>query len=289
MTDTCCQTDGNWTDDRMRKYRRMKRKILEFIAKQKSAQVALDKANRKIQALQKEKRRIIRRTKSNDDAMDISEEEEEEEGEADEEIDEEEEDELDEDEDMQGSTNRQPTFLMSKVTKAETVVVKKRATLRRKRVEIPRDENGNVQLPFSIASLTILNLGKVVWDRASFHSERYIWPVGYCVERTYMSMVNPNNQTTYTCKVEEDQDAPLFTIRAADAPDQELSAKTPTGAWALVIKRANEVRHKESANAISGPEYYGFAHPLVIEMIEELDGVDRCSRYVLKREPNGNA
>lgn len=122
-----------------------------------------------------------------------------------------------------------------------------------------------------------------------------------------MSMVDPNSQTTYTCRVEEDQDAPLvlqsgvimtgyinrlmsqFTIRAADAPDQELSAKTPTGAWALVIKRANEVRHKESANAISGPEYYGFAHPLVIEMIEELDGVDKCSRYVLKRETNGNS
>ncbi|KAF7724117.1 transforming growth factor beta regulator 1 [Apophysomyces ossiformis] len=165
-------------------------------------------------------RRILKQSKSNHDAMDISEDEEEEEGEADEEIDDEEEDELDEDEDMQ-------------------------------------------------ASLTILNLGKVVWDRAAFHSERYIWPVGYCVER-----------------VEEDQDAPLFTIRAADAPDQELSAKTPTGAWALVIKRANEIRHKESANAISGPEYYGFAHPLVIEMIEELDGVDKCSRYVLKRESN---
>jgi hypothetical protein len=58
-----------------------------------------------------------------------------------------------------------------------------------------------------------------------------------------------------------------------------LSAKTATSVWAIVIKKANEVRKRESANAISGPEYYGFSHPLVIEMIEELDGVDECTNY----------
>jgi hypothetical protein len=51
-----------------------------------------------------------------------------------------------------------------------------------------------------------------------------------------------------------------------------------------VIKRANEIRHKESSNAISGPEYYGFAHPLVIEMIEELEGVNDCDHYVRRHE-----
>lgn len=68
-------------------------------------------------------------------------------------------------------------------------------------------------------------------------------------------------------------------MSAADAPEIELSARTATGVWALVIKKANEKRQKESANAISGPEYYGFSHPVVIEMIEEMDGVDECSRY----------
>lgn len=75
-----------------------------------------------------------------------------------------------------------------------------------------------------------------------------------------------------------------FTLCAADAPQIELSAKTATGVWASVIKRANEVRQKESSNAISGPEYYGFAHPLVIEMMEEMPGVDACSRYRRKHK-----
>ena len=61
----------------------------------------------------------------------------------------------------------------------------KRATSSRTRkpVEVPRDEDGNVILPFQISSLKVLELGKVVYDRTSFHSERYIWPVGYCAER----------------------------------------------------------------------------------------------------------
>jgi hypothetical protein len=47
----------------------------------------------------------------------------------------------------------------------------------------------------------------------------------------------------------------------------------------LVIKKVNEVRQKDSSNAISGPEYYGFSNPLVREMIEELPNVDKCTKY----------
>ncbi|KAI8969966.1 F/Y-rich N-terminus-domain-containing protein [Mycotypha africana] len=184
----------------------------------------------------------------------------------DDELDEEDEDEEEDEEDELEEDDSEP-------------MPKRQRVSRRKRVVVPRDENGNIQLPFQIASLNVLDLGKIEWKRPAYHNDRYIFPIGYTVERTYMSMVDPDNQTTYTCKVEDGGDGPLFTLKAADAPDIELSARTATGAWALVIKRANEVRQKESANAISGPEYYGFAHPLVLEMIESLDGVDKCERY----------
>lgn len=77
--DAGIQTENYWDDDRLRKYRRMKRKILEFIAvsvvlggkvktgestkkelhvmqKHKSAQFSVDRANQKVQQLQKEKK-----------------------------------------------------------------------------------------------------------------------------------------------------------------------------------------------------------------------------------------
>lgn len=54
---------------------------------------------------------------------------------------------------------------------------------RRKPVEVARDEDGKVILPVQIASLKVIELGTVIHDRPGFHSERYIWPVGYTVER----------------------------------------------------------------------------------------------------------
>ncbi|KAL1930228.1 hypothetical protein VTP01DRAFT_1382 [Rhizomucor pusillus] len=263
--DACIQTEDAWDDDRLRKYRRMKRKIIEFIAKHKSAQLSIDRANRKVQALQRGKRQS--KTAVDTDNMETSQQEDvEEEDELDEgEEDEEEEDELvEEDEEMAEPSK----------------TIKRQGSSRKKPVEIPRDEDGNIKLPFQIGSLNILSLGSVVHDRPSFHSERYIWPVGYCVERTYMSTVDPNGQTTYTCRIEDGGDGPVFTIHAADAPDKEMSAKTPTGAWALVIKEANRVRRRGSAcNAISGPEYFGLSNPLVIEMVESLEGADKCVKY----------
>ncbi|KAI8095095.1 F/Y-rich N-terminus-domain-containing protein [Gilbertella persicaria] len=263
--DVACQTEI-WEDTRMEKYRKMKRKLIELLNKQKEAQTTLDKANRKTQKRTRQKKPV------NEDAMDISQDEEvknqQDEQQQEEEEDEEEEDELDEDDDH------------------DTPAPKKTRISRRKRVTIPRDENGNIQLPFQIASLNVISLGKIDWERPGFHNERYIFPIGYTVERTYMSMVDPHNQTTYTCKVEDGQDGPLFTLQASDAPSIELSARTATGVWALVLKKANEVRQKETSNAISGPEYYGFAHPLVIKMIEELDGVDNCSRYTRRTKDN---
>jgi hypothetical protein len=60
---------------------------------------------------------------------------------------------------------------------------KKQRLTRRKRVSIPRDADGNIVLPFQIASLNIVSLGKIDYERPHFHNERYIFPIGYTIER----------------------------------------------------------------------------------------------------------
>ncbi|KAI7866586.1 F/Y-rich N-terminus-domain-containing protein [Spinellus fusiger] len=260
------QKDVQWNDDRIRKYRSLKRKIIEFIAKQRTTQITLDKANKRIQALQRENKRLVSLTKGKNDPMDSSQiGDDEDMGEVDEEVPPQEEEQLEK--------NDYDEIL------DDVILQPKKSTGTRRRQEIPRDSLGNVVLPFSFASLRILSLGTIVWDKAAFHNDRYIYPIGYSVERAYMSMVNQDGQTTYTCTIKEQDNAPLFTIYAADAPEKEVSGQTPTGAWSLVVKQANLIRHKYSTNAISGPEYYGLSHPLVTEMIEELEGVDKCTRY----------
>ncbi|KAG1179026.1 hypothetical protein G6F70_004396 [Rhizopus microsporus] len=239
--DAACQTDivwkdgpvdkSVWTDEKLAKYRKMKRKLIRLIARHKEAQNALNTAQRRLQAYTRKGSKI-----TDLEPMEISDEEEEEE--------EEEED--------------------SDISDDDGEYRKKKRRYQKRRYSIQRNEDGSIQLPAQIvASLRIIELGRIDYERPAFHNDRYIFPIGYTAERTYMSMVDPSNQTIYTCKVEDSQDGPLFTLSPADAPDQCLSARTATGVWALVIKKVNEVRQKDSSNAISGPEYYGFSNPIM--------------------------
>lgn len=42
---------------------------------------------------------------------------------------------------------------------------------------------GQYVLPAEVDSWTVLDLGVVIWDRAAFHNQRYIYPVGYRVKK----------------------------------------------------------------------------------------------------------
>lgn len=50
-------------------------------------------------------------------------------------------------------------------------------------VEVERRPDGTYVLPAEVDSWTVLSLGKVVWDKAAFHNQRYIYPVGYKVKK----------------------------------------------------------------------------------------------------------
>ena len=47
---------------------------------------------------------------------------------------------------------------------------------------VPRDKNGKPMLPLNVGIMTVINLGEVCM-REHFHTERYIFPVGYEVTR----------------------------------------------------------------------------------------------------------
>ncbi|KAJ2451276.1 hypothetical protein EV183_003730 [Coemansia sp. RSA 2336] len=147
---------------------------------------------------------------------------------------------------------------------------------------VPRDKDGNYEMPVQVGILVVLNLGRVVWDRDTFHNERYIWPVGYTVQREYYSMVDPHNDVIYTCWVSEGKDAPLFHIEAEDMPESPIVAPTATGAWTTVLRKVNQIRKREHSNSASGPDYFGFSHPTIAKMIQDLPGADRCRTYVMQ-------
>ncbi|KAJ1952955.1 hypothetical protein EC988_003273, partial [Linderina pennispora] len=148
---------------------------------------------------------------------------------------------------------------------------------------VPRDKDGNYELPVQVGILTVLSLGTIVWDRETYHNERYIWPVGYTVQREYYSMVDPNKQVIYTCRITDGGDGPRFHVEPEDIPGSPIIANTATGAWTTVLRTVNQIRHREHSNSASGPDYFGFSHPTIAKMIQDLPGADKCRSYVMQR------
>ncbi|KAI7878291.1 hypothetical protein K492DRAFT_238645 [Lichtheimia hyalospora FSU 10163] len=140
--------------------------------------------------------------------------------------------------------------------------------------------SGEYKLPARVGILTVHSLGRVV-PLPTYHNDRYIWPPGFKVSRTYLSMTNPNANTVYTCSVEENGDqGPRFRVVAEDAPDQPIIANSATGVWTAIVKRANEIRNRDHSNSASGPDYYGFTHATIAKMIQDLPGAANCINYV---------
>ncbi|GAN05940.1 conserved hypothetical protein [Mucor ambiguus] len=185
------------------------------------------------------------------------------------------------------------TWPHSAITKSEETVTVPSAPPKRSRINrnkfktrrvqpIQRDQRGSPILPLQIGVLTVTNLGKIVTDRDAFHNERYIFPVGYTVQRVYPSMVNPTNNTLITSTIIDGggEAGPKFQVVAADQPDKPIVANSATGAWTVVVRKANEIRQRDHSNSASGPDYFGLRHPTIAKMIQDLPGAGELKDYI---------
>ncbi|KAJ3413785.1 hypothetical protein HDV05_007536 [Chytridiales sp. JEL 0842] len=145
---------------------------------------------------------------------------------------------------------------------------------------IPTDENGVVTLPIQVGVLVIYSLGEIVHDRPGFHTDRYIFPVGYKSSRQFLSIVDPNNTTTYTSEIVDSEDGPKFIVTPQDAPEKAATGSSATGAWTIIIKAANLIRGKEHTSSASGPDFFGISQGVVQKLIQDLPNARKCLHYV---------
>jgi hypothetical protein len=101
---------------------------------------------------------------------------------------------------------------------------------------VPLDADGKPILPFQVGILTLLQLGTIVHDREMFHTDRYLYPVGYAASREYYSIKDPEKIVKYTSSIRDGGDAPLFVVVAEDNLDEPIIANSATGAWSHIVK-----------------------------------------------------
>eukprot|EP00173_Palmaria_palmata_P005529 Plantae.Rhodophyta-Palmaria_palmata.ctg9998.p1 GENE.Plantae.Rhodophyta-Palmaria_palmata.ctg9998~~Plantae.Rhodophyta-Palmaria_palmata.ctg9998.p1 ORF type:complete len:287 (+),score=47.53 Plantae.Rhodophyta-Palmaria_palmata.ctg9998:40-861(+) len=146
-----------------------------------------------------------------------------------------------------------------------------------------KDEDGNVKFPVRLGVLSIENLGKVDPTRPSFHTDRTIYPIGFRSTREYTSMTNVERTCKYVCEIlDKNGDAPVFRVTCMDMPDTPFSSSSPSGCWTNVltaVRDATPEDRKRLHTNVSGPEYFGLTNPLVQELVQGLEGTEKCSKY----------
>ncbi len=144
---------------------------------------------------------------------------------------------------------------------------------------VPRDKRGQPMLPLNVGIMTVISLGEVCM-REHFHTERYIFPVGYEVTRRYMSTIDPTSEVVYHCTILDGGDGPKFQIVPNDVPDKPVIAGTATGAWSTIVKQANAIRNRQHSNSVSGPDFFGLGQNTIKHLIQQLPNAEKLRDYV---------
>ncbi|KAJ3258271.1 hypothetical protein HK103_003752 [Boothiomyces macroporosus] len=139
---------------------------------------------------------------------------------------------------------------------------KKREPKAKKTLDVPTID-GAPQLPLQLGVITLVNLGTIT-TKPGFHTDRYIYPVGFQTVRQYLSMIDPNNVTEYTSTVLDGGDGPKFQIVAKD-------------------DAANKIRNKDHSNSASGPDYFGFSQPTIMKLIQAMPNADQCTLFKFQK------
>lgn len=148
--------------------------------------------------------------------------------------------------------------------------------------EIQRDADNKPVLPLRAGVFSVISLGRVIYNNNEYHSERYIYPVGYTVERPYHSMIDKDKVVTYTCSIKEGPARPIFHVVAEDCPKMAINSNTATGAWIPVVSAISQLKKKDKSSSTSGPDNFGLSNPTISMLIQELDNARLCKNYVWK-------
>ncbi|XP_050991294.1 LOW QUALITY PROTEIN: transforming growth factor beta regulator 1 [Labeo rohita] len=145
---------------------------------------------------------------------------------------------------------------------------------------ISLDSSGRPVFPIVLGGLTVYSLGEIITDRALFHDETAIYPVGFCSTRVFASMKNPDQKCLYTCQIKDGGQGPQFEIAPEDDPQNAIVASSALTCHANLLKAIAARRGRPLTNIVpSGADFFGFSHPTIQNLIQSCPGARKCSNY----------
>merc|ERR1719300_2137887 len=170
-----------------------------------------------------------------------------------------------------------------------------------RRVYIERDENRQVANIMSsgmetnvlrLGSVTFLSVGQLLPHQLtapSFHTEEFIYPIGFKILRYYWSMRHVNKRCSYYCSIQEKDGKPEFSIEVVENGHDNVTFTDVScrAVWMKVLTEVEAVRLKAKCTKvfpdfINGEDLFGLTEPSIIKILESLPGVESLTDYNFK-------
>jgi len=168
-----------------------------------------------------------------------------------------------------------------------------------RRVFIERDENRQVAnvmtdgMEFNvmrIGSVTFLSVGQLLPQQLqAFHTEDFIYPIGYKILRYYWSMKKVNKRCSYYCSVAEVDSKPEFRITVVEAgeEEEEYADSSCRGVWMQIVRKMETLRKSHDCTKlfpayVTGEDLFGFTEPNIVKVLESLPGIESLTDYTFK-------
>jgi hypothetical protein len=147
-----------------------------------------------------------------------------------------------------------------------------------KAANVARDISGRPLLPLEIPRASLIKLGEIS-TRDGYHSSRSIYPIGYELNRVWMSTINPTAEVNYNCQIMESPEGPVFQVTAEDRSDLCVRKSDPSEAWAPFLVEAAQIRNQDPVSSDRGEEYFGLQNDTIRSLIQELPRARELSKY----------
>ncbi|XP_011636919.1 transforming growth factor beta regulator 1 isoform X1 [Pogonomyrmex barbatus] len=145
---------------------------------------------------------------------------------------------------------------------------------------IPLDVHGRPIFPIALGDLTIYSLGEVVSDRAAYHTEDLIFPVGYCSTRVYANLKDPRTKSLYTCKILDGGPKPRFEIVSDNDLEQPLVGSSPDECHTKLLAAISPAL---CTIVPKGADFFGISHPTIQNLIQSSPGTRKLAMYKQQR------
>lgn len=135
--------------------------------------------------------------------------------------------------------------------------------------KVPYDAQGKPIFPINLGGFVLHALGEIMSDNTNFHTENWIYPVGYLATRVFSHPKEPERKCVFTCKILNNSGVPQFQI----IPDAEFdhvffgeSANICHLGLLETIVRVSDVTNLPLR--AQGERFFGLGNPTVMSLLQ---------------------